>query len=226
MAKHLQREIEKLKKQVLELSALVEEQLHRAVRAIDECDAKLAEGVVQTDLVIDQMEVDVEEECLKVLALHQPVAIDLRFLVAVLKINNDLERIGDLSCNIAERVPFFASQTRENSPVDFPGIAERVQLMVRRSLDALVNLDVVAACEVFAIEDEVDERHRHSYALVQEEIRRSPEDLEYLINVLTLSRYLERIADHAKNIAEDVVYMVEGEIVRHRTKDYVPISDE
>lgn len=220
MTRHFEKEIEKLKKRVLTLSAAVEENVRRAVRALGERDIALAEQVINSDTRIDQMEVDVEEECLKVLALYQPVAIDLRLIIAILKINNDLERVGDLAVNVAERAMFLATRERPDIPLDFPLMVEKAQAMLKRSLDALVNKDAKLAHEVLAADDEVDSINREMYVRVQEGICQKPEQLGSLIHLLSCSRHLERIADLATNIAEDVIYMIEGEIVRHRAEDY------
>jgi phosphate transport system protein len=220
MSKHLEREIEKLKKQILAISAVVEESVHKAVSALEERDAQLAKAVIENDVKIDRMEVDMEEDCLKVLALHQPVGSDLRLIVSALKINSDLERIGDLAVNIAERAAFLATQPRVEVPLDFPLMAEKAKAMLRMSLDALVGRDAALAYQVCAADDEVDAINKQTYAKVQDGIRRHPEQIESLIHLLSASRHLERIADHATNIAEDVIYMIEGEIVRHRAEDY------
>ncbi len=144
MAQHLQREIDRLKRKILSLGAMVEDSLHRAVKSIVSRDEKLARRVVDDDVLIDNMEVEVEEDCLKILALHQPVAIDLRFIIAVLKINNDLERIGDLSANIAERAVSLALQEPVVHPYDFPKMSEKVESMLHTALDSLVSLDSAA----------------------------------------------------------------------------------
>jgi phosphate transport system protein len=166
------------------------------------------------------MEVGVEEDCLKILALHQPVAIDLRFIVAVLKINNDLERIGDLAVNIAERSAFLSKHPPFGFSLGLVEMADRAQDMLKHSLDALINLDSGLAQEVCAADDEIDAMNRQMYLKIQDAIRSNPGKLESLIHLLSVSRHLERIADHATNIAEDVIYMVEGRIARHRTEDY------
>ncbi len=220
MTTHLRNEIEKLKKNLLSISILVEESLRDAVFAITKRDKILAAVVIEKDEDIDQMEVYVEEECLKILALYQPVAIDLRFIVAILKINNDLERIGDLAVNIAERGLFLAGQHKLDVLFDFPGMAEKAQAMLRNSLDSLVNMDTEQAREVCAADDEVDDMNRQMYVQVKDGIRSHPENIDSLIHILGVSRHLERIADLATNIAEDVIYMVEGEIVRHMTEDF------
>ncbi|MHB9132713.1 MAG: phosphate signaling complex protein PhoU [Armatimonadota bacterium] len=217
MTRHMQREIDKLKKKILTLSAIVEESVQRAVKSVAGYDAQLAEQVIEADEQIDNMEVDVEEECLKILALYQPVAADLRFVVAALKINNDLERIGDLAVNIAERAIFLSANTHVQAPLDFAEMFEKSQAMLRMSLDALMNADSSLAHAVNLADDEVDDINRLMYKRVQEQIRHDPEHVEMLINYITISRHLERIADYATNIAEDVIYMIDGEIVRHRS---------
>lgn len=220
MAVHLFREVEKLKKMILSLSALVEENVAKAVRAVIARDARLAENVIESDDAIDQMEVITEEECLKILALHQPVAFDLRFVIAVLKINNDLERIGDLAVNIAEQAVALAAKPAVESPFDLPSMAEKSQAMLKGCLDSLVNMDTDLAHKICASDDEVDIMHRLTYSKVQEGILRHPDRVELLIHYLSVSRYLERIADYATNVAEDVIYMAEGEIVRHKGEDH------
>jgi len=222
MPVHLQREIENLKKDILTLGAMAEHSVREATLAIEKYDEALARSVIEKDLKIDQMEIEVEEACLKILALHQPVAIDLRFIIAVLKINNDLERVGDLAVNIAERAAFLATQPRVNISFDFIGMAIKVQAMLKKSLDALVNLRSDLASEVCACDDEIDTMNRQMYLLVQEEIHSNPKYTDSLIHLLSASRHLERIADHATNIAEDVIYMVEGQIVRHKVEEYKP----
>ena len=225
MTQHFQREIEKLKQRLFSLCTLVEDSVAQATRAIERRDTTLATAVIDGDVRIDQMEVDVEEECLKVLALHQPVAIDLRFIIAVIKINNDLERIGDLAVNIAERAAFLASQKKLDILFDFPGMAEKAQSMVKMSLDALVNMDSRLAWEVCASDDEVDAMNRDMFIQVQNRIRKNTNRTECLIHLLSASRHLERVADHATNIAQDVVYMIEGEIVRHRPETFQAIIE-
>jgi len=216
MAVHLQREIGSLKNRMLSLCALVEDDLRQAVQAVDRRDPTLARQVIERDLQVDHEEVSIEEECLKLLALHQPVANDLRFIVAVLKLNNDLERIADLAVNIAERALFLSSQTPLDIPYDFSAIAEKTQAMLRQSIDALINRDADLARKVGLADDEVDAINREAFNRVTSMIKSHPDDLDSLIALLSVSRYLERIADHASNIAEDVIYLVEGRIIRHQ----------
>jgi phosphate transport system protein len=220
MPRTLELEIEAIKKKILSFSAVVEENVRDAIKALVYRDAALAAKVIDTDEEIDTMEVVVEEDCLKTLALHQPVAIDLRLIIAILNMNNDLERIADLAVNIAERAAFLATQEQLPLRFNFVQMGEKAQDMLRKSLDALVNLDVNLAREVCAADDGVDAMNREAYLAVQEAIRRHPDRMEALIHLLSISRHIERIADHATNIAEDVIYMCEGQIVRHHTEDY------
>ncbi|MFZ2145955.1 MAG: phosphate signaling complex protein PhoU [Sedimentisphaerales bacterium] len=220
MTIHMKREIEKLKKMLLALCEVVEKAFLQAVQSIKTRDAKLARKVLEADTYIDHMEVDVEEECLKMLALYQPVAIDLRFIITVLKINNDLERIGDLAVNIAERSEYLAGQQEIDVPFDLEKMAEKTQSMLRSSLQALVSMNCDLARKVCAADDEVDNMNRQMFFILQDRIRTHPEQTEPLIHLLSASRHLERVADHATNIAEDVIYMIEGQIARHRTENY------
>ncbi len=218
--RHLGREIDKLKRKLLALSAFVEESVQRAVKAIATRDDKLARRVIDTDFEIDEMEVDVEEDCLKILALHQPVAVDLRYIIAVLKINNDLERIGDLAVNIAERAIFLSRMVKSENPYDFANMSAKVQTMLQKALDSLVNSDSELARQVLTSDDEIDEINRQMYQDVIDGIKKAPNTVDYLIQMLAVSRNLERIADHTSNIAEDVIYMVDGEIIRHSGRSY------
>jgi phosphate transport system protein len=216
MTKHFENEIERLKKKILRLAAMVEESLQKAVKSITDRDIELAASVVNYDSVIDSLEIEVEEECLKILALHQPVAADLRYVIATLKINNDLERIADLAVNIAECTPTIAKAGSREMPFDLFAMLDMTVKMVRESVDSLVSNDCVMAGQVCADDAEIDDRHEQSFHMVQEQLRKNPEMADYLISLLSVSRNLERIADHATNIAEDVIYMIEGEIVRHQ----------
>ncbi len=216
MAVHLKREIDSLKKKILQLGAHVEESVNRAVRSFRDREARLAQEVIDNDQVIDSLEVEIEEDCLKILALYQPVAIDLRFLVAVLKINNDLERIGDLSVNIAERALNLASKKRLPIPSQLEKMQGHARAMLAKSLDALVNLDAGLAKQVCAMDDDLDQMNRDMYEMIRHTLDKSAEDSFHYIHLLTVSRQLERIGDQATNIAEDVVYMIEGTIIRHK----------
>jgi len=215
MPAHLKKEIEKLKAKILSLSEMVVEDVRCAMKAVANLDVGLARRIVEEDIEIDRFEVEIEEDCLKVLALHQPVAIDLRFIIAVLKINNDLERIADLAVNIAERVEIISDKIKIAPAPRFSEMIEKTQEMMRKSLRALVNMDAALAREVMADDDIVDDINREIYDWVKDKIVESPDRITVYITHLSISRYLERIADSTTNIAEDVIYMIEGDIVRH-----------
>lgn len=211
----LQREIDFLKAEILSLGGMAEENLWRAVRAVAERDTDLAAETLAADEDVDRAEVAIEEECLKVLALHQPVANDLRFIVAMLKINNDLERVGDMAVNIAQSALAIAEHPRPPIEIDFSEMAEKTLSMLKRSLDALVNWDIGLARRVRSDDDEVDELDREMGERIERAIEERRGGVEPLLHYLSISRHLERAADLAGNIAADVIYMAEGEIVRH-----------
>lgn len=216
MALHLFRDLERLKRDILTLGASVEEAVSKAITSLTDRKPSLAEEVMAGDEAIDVAEVELEEECLKVLALHQPFAADLRLVVTILKVNNDLERVGDLASNVAERALFLASQDSIPAHVDFPTMGEFVRKMLRESLDSLVRQDSDLAEQVRRFDDEVDQLHRGAYQTLQDLMLKDPSTSVRAIHLLSASRHLERIADLATNIAEDVIFMVRGEVVRHR----------
>ncbi len=214
--KHFQRELDKIKKMILSLGALVEQRVARIKQAVEDRDSELAKEIMQLDHEIDEMEVEIEEECLKIIALHQPVAADLRFIVAVIKINNDLERIGDQVVNIAQRVVTIAKRPVAPFRFDYSVMADKAEAMLRMSLDSLVNQDLDVAIKVLHLDDDVDKIKDQAYDRIKQAMADGlTEDIGYMINLLLISRHIERLADHATNIAEEVVYMIEGEIVRH-----------
>ena len=218
MSVHLQREIDKLKKSLLSLCALVEDQVQSAVQAVLNRDEAMAREIVDRDLKIDHLEVEVEEECLKTLALHQPVATDLRLIISALKINNDLERIGDMAVNIARKAVGLAAEPPVELTFDLTEMWSKTHAMLRDSLDSLVNMDSALAYNVCVRDDEIDAM-KHAFRVEMEDrIRHNPENVKQYLRLMAISRNLERIADLATNIAEDVVYLVEGRIVRHAFK--------
>jgi phosphate transport system protein len=215
---HLQRELDKLKRKILGLGALVEDSLRLAFQAIEQRDAAKARRVIETDVLIDQSEVEIEEECLKILALYQPVAGDLRFVAAVIKINSELERIGDLAENIAKRALQLLDEPLVTPPHTVAVMADRTGTILERALDALVRQDAVTAREVLVADSEIDALYRRLLEELKTLLRdrdHLDERLEAVVLLFSVARYLERLADHATNIAEDVLYMVEGEIQRH-----------
>ncbi|NOX17915.1 MAG: phosphate signaling complex protein PhoU [Chlorobi bacterium] len=216
MTLHFQREVDKLKRMILNEAAMVENGLQKALKALRERDEELALEIKKSDSEIDAMEIEIEEEALKILALHQPVAIDLRFIISVIKINSDLERIGDLTANIAARTIDLVKFPRLPIPENLSRMAEVALVMVKESLDSLVNLDVELALKVCDDDEKVDDLHKETFALVRNKVKVEPENIDFFLMIMGISRYLERIADHSTNIAEDVMYMVEGKISRHQ----------
>ncbi len=215
MAGHLQREIEKIKKEILSLGAMVEDRFQRAIYAVKTGNLDLAQKIIDTDFQIDEREIEVEEECLKVLALYQPVAMDLRFFVVVIKINNDLERIADYAANIARRF-ITSSQDPNKFKYDYTSMADQAAKMLRMSLDALVRMDVDMAYDVRDMDKDVNIMRNDAYDSMKKDIQKHPEMVGEIINMYLISRHLERIGDHTTNIAEEVIYLIEGEIIRHR----------
>ncbi|MBM3326205.1 MAG: phosphate signaling complex protein PhoU [Calditrichaeota bacterium] len=215
MEVHLQREIAHLKNKILLMGGRVEAALAQAVKALNKSDTELAAQVINDDRAIDLFEVEIEEDCLKILALYQPVAIDLRFVIGVIKINNDLERIADLAVNIAERAQSLASTPRVILPDKLNIMSEKVQAMLKDSIDALVNCNENLARDILGRDDEIDRLHQDMFKIFEDNLAELPQNIDRCINLLSVSRYLERAADQATNIAEDVVYMVTGQIIRH-----------
>ncbi len=221
MMHHLARDLERLKAELLSMGGMVEELTGLAVRSVVERRVDLAREVIDADDRVDDRELALEDHCLKMLALHQPVAVDLRFIITCLKVNNDLERMGDLAVNIAERARYLARHTPLATPLDLTAMADKVRGMVRDSLDALVRQDMTLARDVLARDDEVDEANRSMFDILQGVMTADPSTVKRAIALLSSSRYLERLADHATNIAEDVIFMGEGEIIRHQTERFL-----
>jgi phosphate transport system protein len=215
MSIHLQRDLETLQRRILAMAAAVEQTIETAIRAVFERDIRLALDLMEGDTTIDLEENEIEEECLKILALHQPVAVDLRRVASILKINSDLERMADLAVNIAERAHALARVSEIPIPSGFRQMTDLTVTMVRDSLDAFVHLDADLARGVCRMDDEVDRYNREIIDHVRQFMMQSPEHIDPGLFLFSASRHLERIADHATNIAEDVVYLVEGKIIRH-----------
>jgi phosphate transport system protein len=216
MSRHLQRDIESINQELLNISSMVEEMIDKATQALNERKYKLADEVVNSDGYVDEHEVHVEEECLKMLALHQPVAVDLRRIATVMKVNNDLERIADLAVSIAERAKAMEAYPAFPIPDQLPRMVVIATQMVRGSMDALVNMDSAYARRIMAMDNQVDQLNCDIITELQDVMQSQPNLVAPALHCFSAVRHTERIADHATNIAEDVVYLVEGEIVRHR----------
>ena len=219
MSKHLERDLDDLQKNIMGLASLVEKALSLSITALRDRNPDVARNVIQGDMQIDKEENQINEDCLKILALHQPVAGDLRRCTAAMMIITDLERMGDLAEEISERAIQLCSPPLFPIPEGLQRMADMTTIMVRQSLDAFVNLDVKQALMVVRMDDEVD---RYNNQIIQEIIKLMTEsslNIQHGLSMFSAVRHIERIADHATNIAEDVVYLVEGEIVRHRVQE-------
>lgn len=203
-----------LRKRFITLGSMVECRVHKSCSLIKSHDETTIKTLIETDYEIDEMEIEIEEECLKILALYQPVAVDLRFLVAVIKINNELERIADYAVKIAKRVHTIDKDSGISYPFDYTPMVNNVLIMLKTSLDSLVKQDSDLAHHVFVMDDEVDKLCKKSYDILCREITQQPDHASGLINNYLLARHLERIGDRSTNIAEEVIYMVGGTIVR------------
>jgi phosphate transport system protein len=215
MTVHLQNEMQAIKERILTQASLVERNLSLAIGAVEQRSTPPAREVIESDAAVDKAEVSIEEECLKLLALYQPVAIDLRTIITVLKINNDLERVGDLAVNIAERALYLADTTPVSPAVDFGPMARIAKEMLRKSLDAMAQFSAAMAHEVCRMDDSVDEMNRAMYHTVRTALNSAPQDIDTWLSLLTVSRCLERVADLATNVAEDIIYLIDGRIIRH-----------
>ena len=213
--RYLDEELKRLDEKLLKMAMLVEEAISRAVKALVQRDAKIADSVIRADAAINMLEVEIEESCLKLLALQQPFAIDLRFIASVLKINNDLERIGDQAVNIAERTLDLLKQPLLKPLTDIPKMATLAQKMVKDSLDAFVKRDSKLARDVCKQDDEVDDLNDRIFRELLTYMMKDSHTIERAIDLILVGRHLERIADHATNICEDVIYLVNGKTIKH-----------
>ncbi|MBV5318303.1 MAG: phosphate signaling complex protein PhoU [Desulfobulbaceae bacterium] len=213
---HFHREIDQLKKMILELGTLVEDRLRRACTILENRDEAQAVQIMTSDWEIDDMEVRVEEECLKILALHQPVARDLRLIVSIIKINSELERIADIAVNIAKRILTINKNKTADFVfvLDYQPMAAKALEMLKMSLDGLVAEDAGLARKIFLIDDQINRMRDVAYLTIIKELGLRNDNAASLVNLYLIARHLERIGDRAKNIAEEIIYLVEGEIVR------------
>ena len=216
MSKHLERDLDALESRLLAQASIVEAMIHKASRGLIETRRELLANVIELEQQVDREEVLIEESCLKILALHQPVAVDLRRTATIMKVNNDLERIADLAVNIAERAQSLFLHTGLVVPDAFDRMVQVAVAMVRASIDAFVNLDTETARAVCLRDDEVDDLNRIVIEELHAVMRAEPKLVEAAVHLFSASRYIERMADHATNIAEDVIYLVDGDITRHQ----------
>jgi phosphate transport system protein len=217
--RHFEQELEKLKAKLLEMSALVESAIYRSVQGVVEKNEELAQQVLRNEGRINQLEIEIDDAAIGLLALQAPLAADLRLVTAVIKINNDLERMGDLSVSIAQSALALIREPLIRPLIDIPHIAGLAQGMVRKSLDAFVSRDPELARSVLASDDAVDNMRTASYHELISFMAANPQQIPQALYLLSVIRNLERIADHATNVAEDVLFLVKGIDVRHHNEE-------
>ena len=215
MLRHFEEELDQLRNRLLEMSGLVEDSVYRSVVTLSDKDPQQAQRVLKNEAEINRLEIDIDDQATQLLTLQQPVATDMRFLTAAIKINHDLERMGDLAVNIVERSRYLIHDPLVTSLVDIPHMSNLVRSMVHKSLDAFVKKDPELARNVLLSDDAVDELRDSIYENLIEHMEKEPKDVREGINLMFVARSLERLADHATNIAEDVLFLVEGRDVRH-----------
>jgi phosphate transport system protein len=216
VSKHLQRELDLLRDQLVGQFGVVEQMIQMAVRSLVQRDAEVADRVIQGDEDVDRRDIRIEEECLKLLALHQPVAFDMRWLITVIKVNGELERMADLACNIAERSKALDLFPLFTVPDQMTEMVASVSKMVRTAIDSFVDGDQNKAREVVGSDDVVDELNRKVIDELHTMMKADCEQVVPAVHCFSASRHLERIGDLAENIAEEVIYLIEGDIVRHQ----------
>jgi phosphate transport system protein len=224
MTIHLFRDLEALHRDIMSMCAEVEDMIHRAVESLREPDESAARELERRDCLIDAWDVRIEDECLKILALHQPVAGDLRRIAAVMKITAELERVADLSVHIAERATGLIGHPQVTVPDKLMHMARVALDMLHRGIDAYVESDSKVARRVCAEDDFVDQLNREIIDELIGRMQARPDLIEPTVHLFSASRHVERVADHATNIAEDVVYLVEGEIIRHQRPSAPPAA--
>lgn len=215
MERKFDEELKNLKEKILKLGALVEDQVQNAIKALVKRDSKLAQDVIEKDAQVNKLEVEIDEECIRLIALRQPAGSDLRFITTAMKLVTDLERIGDLAVDICERAMELNLEPQLKPYIDIPRMAEISMQMLKGALDAFVNRDSKLAQEVCARDDEVDNLNVQIFRELLTFMVEDSHTITRAVRISYISKYLERIADHATNIAEMVVYLVEGKIIRH-----------
>ncbi len=216
---HFEEELQALKNRLLTMGALVEERAHQAVKALINRSQEAAEHIIASDKEVNDLQIDIDDRCLKLLATQTPLASDLRLITSAMKINSDLERIGDQAVNIAENVLKLLPQPPLKPLIDIPRMAEIAQQMTRDALDSFVRRDVALAREVLRRDDEVDNLKDQVFRELLTYMMADPGTIQRALALILISRNLERIADHATNIAEDVIFLVEAKDVRHHHQE-------
>jgi len=214
--RHFQEELETLAERLLAMGGLAEERVHEAVRCLRDRDVAGLQGVLAGDEPINALQLEIDDRCFKLLALHQPMAADLRVIVAAVKINTDLERVGDLAVNIGEAAARYVRHPPVKPLIDIPRMAELAQSMLRDALDAFVRRDVALAQAVLVQDDILDALKTQIFRELLTHMLQAPATIEPALDLILISRHLERIGDHATNVAEDVIFLVSARDVRHQ----------
>ena len=217
MERHFDQQLGALRKNLIQMASLVETAIANAVKSLIERDSKLAQGVIKSDEDIDSLELEIDKQCVDLLALRQPLAIDLRFITSSIKITNNLERMGDLAVNIAERVIPLSQEPQLKPLIDIPRMATITQTMVKDSIDAFVNRDTELARSVYERDSTVDALNDQIFRELLTYMMQDPRNITRAVHLVLISRHLERIADHSTNIAEEIVYIVKAKVVKHRS---------
>jgi len=217
MERHFDQQLGALRKNLIQMASLVETAIANAIKSLIERDSKLAHGVIKSDEDIDSLELEIDKQCVDLLALRQPLAIDLRFITSSIKITNNLERMGDLAVNIAERVIPLSQEPQLKPLIDIPRMATITQTMVKDSIDAFVNRDTELARSVYERDSTVDALNDQIFRELLTYMMQDPGNITRAVHLILISRHLERIADHSTNIAEEVVYIVKAKVVKHRS---------
>lgn len=222
MERHFDEELKELHKEILKMGVITQEAIYKSIEALKSRDKKQAEDLIGADNKIDELELEIDERCIDLIARHQPVAGDLRFITTGMKINGELERIADLAVDICQRSLELADKPLLKPLIDIPKLATLAQGMVRSSIDAFVNRDVTLAKNVVLSDKQADElRNLIQDELLKDYLAKDPNTASRAVPLLLVSRHLERICDHATNIAEDIIYMVEGKVVKHHPEELI-----
>ncbi|MBI3587316.1 MAG: phosphate signaling complex protein PhoU [Ignavibacteriales bacterium] len=219
MPRHFESELDQLRTLLIRMGSLVEEQIDFGVRAILESNSSLAQIVVERDKKVDEFDNEIDKQCMRIFALTQPVAIDLRLLMAALKINNELERIGDIAVNLAERVSPLSQYASFVQKTPLAMMANGARAMVKDAIDSFVNSDPALAKKVLESDDAIDDLDRETFNLMVKKMKESSEFIEPAAHMMIVSRHVERLADHATNIAEDVIFLINAKIIKHHADD-------
>src|SRR5918999_2290720 len=213
--KRYEEELKKLREEILYMGGMVEDQIHKAIKSLVDRDSNLADVIIGRDHEVNRLDVEIDDQCIKLLALHQPAGRDLRFITTGLKITTDLERIGDMAVNVCERALELNQEAQLKPYIDIPRMARIAQRMIRESLDAFVREDTELALAVCKSDEEVDQLNSQIFREVITFMIEDPHTINRAMKISSISKYLERIADHATNIAEMVIFMAKGKSIRH-----------